>query len=110
MCDVLIRGLERELSAVLHKVVRAQFPDVVAQIDGKADAGQNRHLKQAQALENRRESAHRTHKTQRHPQGTVAFPEGRALMRRSGDGHGQHPEEQGGNDGQGNQVEGAEKL
>ena len=93
--DVLIRSLHGELTAMLHKVIRTQLPDVVAKIDGKADAGQNRHLKKRQSLENGSQCPHCSHKAQRHPQGTVAFAERRSLVRCSGHGHGQHPDEQG---------------
>ena len=45
--DVLIRSLHGELAAMLHKIVRTQLPDVVAEVDGKPYTGQNCHLKQA---------------------------------------------------------------
>ena len=110
LSDVLIRSLGRELSAMLHKIVRTQFPDIVAEVDGKADAGQNRHLKQTQSLENGSQSAHCAHKAQGHPQGTVSLAERRSLVRCSGHGDSQNPQEQRGNDGQRNQVEGAEHF
>ena len=108
--DVLIRSLHGELAAMLHKIVRTQLPDIVAEVDGKADAGQDCHLKQAQSLENGSQSAHCAHKTQRHPQGTVAFAERCSLMGCSGHGNGQNPDEQRRHHSQRHQIEGAEKL
>ncbi len=108
--DVLIRSLYGELPAMLHKIICAQVPDEISQIDGKADAGQNRHLKQAQSLENGSQCPHCAHKTQRHPQGTVTLAERRSLVRRPGHGNGQNPDEQGRHHSQRHQIEGAEKL
>ena len=95
---------------MLHKIVRTQLPDVVAEVDGKADAGQNRHLKERQSLENGSQCPHCAHKAQGHPQGTVSLAERRSLVRCSGHGDSQNPQEQRGNDGQRNQVEGAEHF
>ena len=65
--DVLIRSLGRKLPAMFHKIIRTQLPDVIAKIDGKADAGQNRHLKERQSLENGSQCPHCAHKAQGHP-------------------------------------------
>ena len=110
MGDVLIRSLHGELAPMFHKVIRAQSPGIIAEVDGEADAGQNRHLKKRQALENGSQRPHCAHKAQRHPQGTETFAERRSFVGRSGHGDGHDPQEQGGNDGQGHQIESAEKL
>jgi len=95
---------------VLHKIVGAQFPNKVAKIDGKADAGQNRHLKKAQALENGSQRPHCPHKTQGHPQRAIPLAERRTFMGRARHGQCQHPDKQRGNDRQRHNVEGAEQL
>ncbi len=95
---------------MLHKIVRTQLPDIVAEVDGKADAGQNRHLKEGQSLEDGSQCPHCAHKTQGHPQGTVSFAERRSLVRCSGHGNGQNPDEQRRHHSQRHQIEGAEKL
>ena len=108
--DVLVRCLYGDLTGVFHKVVGPQFPDEIAEVDGKADAGQNGHLEETQPLEDRSQSAHGPHKTQGHPQGAETLAEGYAFMRRSGHGQSHDPQEQRGNDGQRHQIEGAENL
>ena len=110
MRDVLIRSLGRKLPTMLHKILRTQLPDVVAEIDGKADAGQDCHLKERQSLENGSQCPHCAHKAQGHPQGTVSLAERRSLVRCSGHGDCQNPQEQRGNDSQSDQVEGAEHF
>ena len=110
MGDILIRSLHGDLTAVLHKIVGAERPDEVPKIDGKADTRQNGHLKETQALEYGSHCPHCAHKAQRHPEGAVAFSEGRTLMRRARYGHRQHPKKQGRDGGQRHDVEGAEHL
>ena len=39
-----------DLTGVFHKVVGPQFPDEIAEVDGKADVGQNGHLEETQPL------------------------------------------------------------
>lgn len=39
-----------DLTGVFHKVVDPQFPDEIAEVDGKADVGQNGHLEETQPL------------------------------------------------------------
>ena len=95
---------------MFHEVVGPQFPDEIAEADGKADAGQNGHLEEPQPLEDRSQSAHGPNKTQGHPQGAETLTEGYAFMRRSGHGQSHAPQEQRENDGKRHQIEGAENL
>ena len=110
MGDILGRSLHGHLPPMFHKVVCSQFPDVVSEIDGKTDAGQNGNLKQAQSLENGSKRPHSTHKTHRHPERAVPLAERYALMGSSGHGNGRHPDEQRGNNSQSHEIKDAEKL
>ena len=82
--DVLVRCRCGDLAGVFHKVVGPQCPDDMAEVDGKADAGQNGHLEETLPLEYRSQ-------TPMPPQNAGASAGSWSVCRRDGRGFNRRP-------------------